>query len=101
MGYYVNPPEESKESFLEREGMVMASNPQITWESVSEGYLPVVLVNNGWMTAAAIAYCEQELQEFTRLDDDRPRTVFMVKIEKLLPVSGQDFADYAKRNNLA
>ena len=100
MGFYVNPQDESKESFLEREGTVMASNPQITWESVSKGYLPVALVDNGFFTAAAITYSERELQKFTRLDDTRPRTIFMVKIEKLLPVADANFTDYALRNNL-
>jgi len=62
MGYYVNPQNMSKESFLKKEGVAVPNNPRITWESVPKGYLPVVLVNNGPFTAAGIAYCESELK---------------------------------------
>ncbi|MDO8490253.1 MAG: hypothetical protein Q7S47_02440 [bacterium] len=87
MGYYVNPRTESKESFLEREGIAAPSDRKIPWDSVSDGFLPVVLVDNGPFKAAAIAYSEEELEEFTRLDDRRPRRIFLVKVEKLLEVS--------------
>lgn len=100
MGFYVNPQKESKESFLRREGMAAPNHPRITWDSVPEGYLPVVLMNNGFFTAAGIAYCESELKEFTRLDDDRPREIFMVKIEKLISVAGADFEQYVKSKGL-
>ncbi|NLC31413.1 MAG: hypothetical protein GX765_05180 [Candidatus Moranbacteria bacterium] len=100
MGFYVNPPNESKESFLDREGMVAPSNPRITWDSIPKGYLPVVLVDNGPFTAAAIAYCERELDEFTGMDDYRPRQIFMVKIKKLIPVTDSDFKKYAEQKNL-
>lgn len=100
MGFYVNPPNESKESFLKREGMAAPNSPKITWDSVPKGYLPVVLLNNGFFTAAGIAYCEGELSEFTRLDDDRPREIFMVKVEKLIPVADPGFKRYAEQNSL-
>ncbi|TRZ78249.1 hypothetical protein D4R87_01115 [bacterium] len=100
MGFYVNPENESKESFLKREGILVPNSPRITWDSVSKGYLPVVLMNNGFCTAAGIAYHQDELDVFTKLDDDRPREIYMVKIEKLLPVAGSDFAQYAKNQNL-
>jgi hypothetical protein len=95
MGFYVNPPNESKESFLRREGIVAPALPKTTWDSVPKGFLPVGLVNNGAFTAAGIAFCEKELEEFTRLNDNRPRQLFMVKIEKLIPVAGSDFKKYA------
>jgi hypothetical protein len=95
MGYYVNPRNESKESFLRREGIVAPHIPKTTWESVPKGFLPVTLINNGAFSAAGIAYCAKELETFTRLDDNRPRQLFMVKIEKLIPVAGDDFKQYA------
>jgi len=78
MGFYVNPQDETKESFLSREGIIVPSNHKITWNNIPTGYLPVVLVDNGFFTAAGIAYCEDELNVFTDLRDTRPRQVFMV-----------------------
>jgi len=95
MGYYVNPTNESKESFLRREGILAPQIPKTTWESVPKGFLPVALMNNGGFSAAGIAYCAKELETFTRLDDNRPRQIFMVKIEKIIPVAGSDFKKYA------
>lgn len=100
MGYYVNPPGESKESFLRREGLRVPNDRKITWDSVPKGFLPVVLLDNGPFTAAGIAYCESELNVFTRLDDPRSRQVFMVKIDKLLPVSDHGLARYLKESDL-
>ncbi|MDP3697058.1 MAG: hypothetical protein Q8R55_03425 [Candidatus Taylorbacteria bacterium] len=98
MGFYVNPRNESKESFLQREGICAPSDRKISWESVPAGFLPVSLVNNGSFTAAAIAYSEDELDEFTSSDDPRPRKLYLVKIEKLLEVSDLGLhPDYAKR----
>jgi hypothetical protein len=64
MGYYVNPRNESKESFLRREGIVAPHTPKTTWESVPKGFLPVTLINNGAFSAAGVAYCAKELETF-------------------------------------
>lgn len=100
MGFYVNPRGESKEAFLKREGVLAPNNPKIIWESIPKGFLPVVLLDNGRFTAAGIAYCKSELEEFTRLNDPRPRTIFMVKTEKLIPVTESYFKKYAEENGL-
>ena len=100
MGFYVNPRNESKEDFLVREGVRVPNNPRITWASVPKGYLPVVLLRNSHFTAAGIAFCENELDVFTRPEDNRPRAIFMVQIAKLLTVAGSDFADYARSHQL-
>ena len=100
MGYYINPPGESKESFLDREGVAVPNIPRITWDSVPKGFLPVVIVNNGRFMAAGIAYDKRELDEFTDLEDLRPREIFMVKIEKLLGVTNPSFANYVKEHGL-
>lgn len=99
-GFYINPSNESKESFLKREGVVIPDNPKITWDSVPEGSLPVVVVNNGRFTAAVIASCERDLDDYTSPTDDRPRQILMVKIEKLLPVAGSSFRQYVEENRL-
>lgn len=85
MGYYVNPRGETKEQFLRREGIMMPPD-RLDWKDVPAGFLPVVLIDNGLFTAAGVAYDEAELKAFTRMDDRRPRQIFLVKIEKILQV---------------
>ena len=97
-GYYVNPRDESKEAFLAQHGIEVLRT--FRWSDLPSGCLPVVLVDNGPFTAAAICYSEKELAEFTRTDDRRPRTIFVVKIKDLLPVAGRDFQKYAAANLL-
>jgi len=70
MGYYVNPPSETKEEFLNREGMKV---PKADWDKVPKDSIPVVLVNNGHFTA-----------------DPRPKKIFIVKKSKLKEI-GCDF----------
>lgn len=98
MGFYVNPPTETKEDFLERESLWTTN--KIEWKNVPVGFLPVVHVNNGWVTDANIAYSEQELKALTDSNDPRPKRIFLVKIKDLLPVSGTNFVEYAMRNHL-
>lgn len=86
MGLYLNPANETKEEWLEREGE-RTSAQHAAWDAIPEGQLPVVLMDNGPFTAAGIAYKESELQAFTRDDDLRPRTIFLVNIDKLCGVS--------------
>jgi len=100
MGYYVNPQNESKENFLNREGIVAPNSPRITWASVPKGFLPVVLLHNSRFSSALIAYCEAELEEATSLEDRRLRTIFMVKIEKLIPEVGPEFEHYVRNQGL-
>lgn len=98
MGYYVNPPTESKESFLKREGIAAPYDQKLSWESVPEGFLPVVLLDNGPFTAAGIAYSKEELDAFTGLHDNRPRQIYLVRITELLKVSDlRRHADFASR----
>lgn len=100
MGYYVNPGNESKESFLNREGILAPSNSKISWASVPKGFVPVVLIDNRRFTAAVIAYSECELESATDMDDERPRQIFLVKTEKLFPVTDSYFAEEARELGL-
>jgi hypothetical protein len=84
MGAYVNPKDESKESFLKREGVPVSN---IAWEDVPANQLPVVWMNNGPFAAAGIAYCKSELDAFTRPDDHREKRIYLVEKKKLLAVS--------------
>ncbi len=84
MGAYVNHPI-GKEIWLHTHGTEIAYP---IWEEIPEGYLPVVLVDNGTFTAAGIAYSEQELDAFL-LPDLRSRRYFIAPINKLHEVSGE------------
>ena len=87
MGAYVNPRNETKESFLEREGKrVPPFWEELEWEDIPEGMLPVYLIDNRLFTAAGIAYCKQEMEAFSR-DDGRRKKVYLVPIAKLHDVS--------------
>lgn len=93
MGAYINPMGESKESFLNREGIQLNKPP--AWADCPYGYLPVVLMDNGPFTAAGIAYAERELRAFTLPDDFRPKKFYFVEIAKLYPVSNlEDYESY-------
>lgn len=88
MGCYVNPPDESKEEFLQREGRgIRVDEAEITADEV-----PVCLVDNGMFRAAAVAYSHGELRAFGDVTDMRPKAWFMVSREKLRDVS--DLSEY-------
>ncbi len=87
MGYYVNPTDgRSKEQWLRDHGK------EITREVMLRDYdtflaankMPVVLVNNGIFTAAAVAYHKQEAIDFANPTDRRPRNYYVVPIEHIV-----------------
>ena len=84
MGYYINPPNMTKEQFLESYGLEL-NNPPF-WHDIERDGLdfPVCLVDNGPFTAAAIAYSSSELDVFKR-EDGRPKRWFLVARELLKP----------------
>lgn len=83
MGYYINPSDQSKEDFLKIHGKPLSSAP--TDYDFSGLYLPVCLVDNGWMTAAGIVPHSRELEAFTNRDDNRPKRWFEVLRSDLAP----------------
>lgn len=88
MGFYINPEKESKEAFLNREGLEV---PKADWDKVPKDSIPVVLIDNGMFTAAGIAYDKKEYSVFTNYEGDpRPRKIFIVKKAKLKEI-GCDF----------
>jgi len=62
---------------------------------VQKELMPVVLVDNGFFTAGAIAYSASERDCFLR-DDGRPKKYYLAKVEDLLKVS-EDLEGYMKR----
>lgn len=82
MGYYIDPPKQSKEDFLKENGIALHGAPR-NFDFTSDK-LPVCLVDNDYFNAAGIAYCENELAAFSR-PDGRQKAWFLVTKEKLLP----------------
>ena len=84
MGYYINPKGDTKETWLETHGVpVSISEARMHAAGQDEQYI-VCLVDNGWMTAAGIAYDDRERDAFT-CDDGRPKKWYRVKRDALKP----------------
>ena len=92
MGCYINPANESKEEFLSRCGKEVSLS---SFKNAPDGTLPVVLVHNGFFTAAGIAYSEGEVEAFTIPSDVRPKRYFWVDVDDLKGVS--DLEEYLNR----
>lgn len=75
MGYYVNPRNMSKEEWLAKHGTPCL---RITHDEVPKNKMLVALINNGPFTAAGVAYSAREHEEFTRTDDRRPKSYYLV-----------------------
>lgn len=81
MGCYINPVNQSKESFLKHNGVPI--DPSIYDWSDNEN-LPVCLVDNVMFTAAAVCYNKKEMSHFTMPGDHRQKLWFKVNLELLL-----------------
>ncbi len=84
MGYYINPPDMSKEQFLDQNGRVIKRDEVMNFD-FNSNELPVCLVDNGWMPAAVIAYNERERDAFADPDDRRPKFWYAVSVDLLKP----------------
>lgn len=87
MGYYIDPENgQNKEQWLQDNGLAMQlktpTNVRQNVEGTECGL--VCLIDNGWMTAAGIAYDLRELNVFAE-PDGRPKAWIWVPIEKLKP----------------
>lgn len=82
MGYYINPPDMSKEDFLHKHGKPIQAHE--VKSQYGNGVLPVCLVDNGAFTAAGIAYDEREADAFL-CNDGRPKQWFAVGVTELGP----------------
>lgn len=91
MGCYIN--KVNKEDFLNKFGKFHTDIPLFGKVSVPsykdlsiDNNLPVVLVDNGPFTAAAVAFDEIEYSRFIREDDGRPRQIWTCKKDDLRKV---------------
>ena len=82
MGYYINPKNESKETWLHSNGRLVTLVEVKDHQAKDNDELVVCLVDNGPFTAAGIAYDDEERNAFL-YPDPRPKNWYMVKRELL------------------
>jgi len=86
MGYYINPPDMTKEQFLINYGvLIKESDLKSASFDFTNGPLPVCLVDNGPFRAAGICYDAGELEAFSAPGDNRPRRWYLVDKVHLQP----------------
>lgn len=86
MGFYINPLNESKQSFLDRVSTKIQQ--PLSYNDVSDDTAIICLVDNGVFSAAGIVFSERELKAFTyNVNDDRPKTWYIVPRNELYQVS--------------
>jgi len=95
MGIYVNPRDETKEAWLERNGKPGDTYGFISFSACPPDMLYVCLIDNGLFTAAGIAFDEEELQVF-KDPDGRKKKWYVCKIDDLLMVC-PDLLSFLKR----
>jgi hypothetical protein len=99
MGAYVNPRGMSKEKWLAENGVRLDTETMVLQPYAvlcGKEFLPVVLVDNGPFTAAAIAYSEAEFDAFMDPLDRRPKSVYLCVTADLHTVS-PELATYLKQ----
>jgi hypothetical protein len=94
MGAYINPVNQSKESWLKEHGEAIDEAPK-SFDERMKLELPVCLVDNGPFTAAGIAFDERELQAFT-YPDHRPKQWYWVSTKKLMDLDVSSLPHYLK-----
>ena len=88
MGLYINPPDQTKEEWLQKHGAILLTVPAQYKSVGSTGtYWVVCLMVNDHFSAAGICFSEAELIGFSDANDHRPKTWFLVEQEDLLEVA--------------
>jgi hypothetical protein len=85
MGYYINPEDQNKESWLLENGREVGTPKDL--ELVRDSECVVCVVDNGLFTAASVIYSENELKAFSLPSDVRPKRWFNVSKEAVVKVS--------------
>ncbi len=93
MGFYINPKGESKEQFLQSKGKRIGEREAIAFREFKGDALPVCLVDNVAFTAAGIAYCREERDEFAH-PDPRDKKWYLVPKADLKPFAPDQALNY-------
>ena len=87
MGLYINPKEGTKESWLKLKGEgPLHSVPKLYKEGTK---FVVWLVSNGLFNAAGVMWRQEELEEFSNINDIRPKLWFLVEESDIREVCGE------------
>ena len=92
MGCYINPPDMTKEQWLEENASELPPPPDSLekfidkYESGKQPFYIVCLVDNGYFTAAAVAFDKDELMAFANTTDLRPKKWYVATYEALTRV---------------
>lgn len=80
MGYYVETPVPFDKA---HQLIQMGARPfqGQFYDDIPEGEVAIVVLDNGWMEAAGIAYNRNEFEQFTDPTDTRPRRIVTVPRE--------------------
>lgn len=92
MGYYIEPPNCTKEQWLREHAIYLVPPGPDAWSTLQKfqdthpGMLPVCLVQNPYFTAAGICFSQRELEAFMVPADSRRKTWYAASIERLKEV---------------
>lgn len=86
MGYYINPPDMTKEAWLMQHALAAQRFPPKR-NTDFDAAVVVCLVQNPDFTAAGICYSQAELERFAQ-PDSRPKSWFLVPVTDLQKVMG-------------
>jgi len=85
MGYYINPVDMEKEEWLTKNALSELNKEDLKIFNFNQTQTrPVCLLNNGFFTAAGIAFNERELNVFASEEDTRPKKFYEVEVKKIL-----------------
>lgn len=84
MGYYVDPPDMTKEEWLKKFGTLITESMAGLHSAEGSDLLVVCLVNNGEFTAAGIAH-DDNRRDYFLVPDGRPRRWYLVQRKLLDP----------------
>lgn len=102
MGIYINPPDQDKVPWLEKNGLPVPSAAFAKDSADFKTLYPVCLVSNGHFTAAGVVDSEREFEAFNLPDDHRPKMWFLVHIDKLTDDTiGEVYAKHLRRDQNA
>lgn len=83
MSDYINPKNESKEDFLEREAIEICRDDFLDFSFTDLGKTILCLVDNGMFSACAVAYCHEDAVYFAATRDKREKKYYLIDRSKL------------------